>query len=331
MVRLFGSLFFGVVIPNAAGIVDNSLYSWWQLILIYLYFAITAFAIWQSNRIVLFYVEKRYNWFLDPFQKIIGLLSANVILTSFVVILFVGGWYLVMTPSVNWAVIKITGAICIVCVIFISHSYETVFLIKQRQLDLLNKEKLERAKASAELEALKNQIDPHFMFNSLNSLSYLIEKNPEAARDFTDSLAEIYRYILTSKDQQMVWLSDEIDFLDKYISLLKIRFQNNLTVNRKLISKNYLIPPISIFIAFENVVKHNEISDRKPMWVDISTQGESLVISNRLQPKKKVQESTKIGLENLDERFTILVGKGINKRVSKDVFTIEMPLLKVAS
>ncbi len=330
IVRLIGSIFFGAVIPNAAGIIDNLAYSWWQLSFAYLYFAFIAFSIWQLNRYILFYADKRYNWFIYPFQKIIALLSGNIVVTSSVVISLVGFWYVAINEPVNWSVVKITALICIVCVIFITHAYETVFLIKRRQNDLIQNEKLERAKANAELSALKNQIDPHFMFNSLNSLTYLIEKNPEYAKEFTESLAEVYRYILSSKQSDLVILDDEIAFLKRYSSLLKIRYGNALNVKIDVEKSNdYLIPPISIFMALENVAKHNEISDRKPMEMAVKMENDHLIVTNPIHPKTHHNPSTKVGITNLDERSKILMGRSVEKIVNGDTFTLKLPLLKI--
>ena len=125
---------------------------------------------------------------------------------------------------------------------------------------------MERAKAEAELEALKNQIDPHFIFNSLNTLSHLIEEKPVKAKQFNDNLADVYRYILQNKARDLVLLREEMVFLENYFSLLKIRFEK--AVQMKIIvdeseMDQYLVPPISLQILAENAIKHNEFSDTR--------------------------------------------------------------------
>ncbi|ELR72808.1 signal transduction histidine kinase, LytS [Fulvivirga imtechensis AK7] len=334
LVRIIGIQFFGVVIPNATGLVTSNDRSITYLMLAYGYFILISFFIWQGNRWLLFRLEERYNWFINPAQKIIMILGANVFYTAPLVVFMLLGWYRLTGGLVDWGVIKITAVVCVICVIFITHIYETVFLIKQRESDKIKGEKLERARVQAELEALKNQIDPHFMFNSLNSLSYLIDTDPSRAKEFTQSLAEVYRYILSNKDQRLVILQDELLFLDKYLSLLYLRFDKNLQVlfNIEESSRSaYLIPPISIFIALENVVKHNEISQRSPMQVEVNLLENYLRIANKIKPKKTLQHSSKIGLTNLDERFKIITGMGVNKVVSADNFELQLPMLPISN
>lgn len=332
VIRIIGVQFFGIVIPNATGLVNNSNRDVSHILLAYGYFILIAFLIWQGNRFFLFKLQGKFNWFIHPLQKVIVLLAMNVFYTAPLVILMLLAWYKYLGEAPNWYVIQITTVACVVCVIFITHVYETVFLIKQRETDLVKSEQLERAKAQAELEALKNQIDPHFMFNSLNSLSYLIENDAKKAILFTESLAEVYRYILSNKDQTLVILEDELDFLDRYIALLRLRFEKALTIDfnfSRTLKSDYLIPPISIFIALENVVKHNEISMAHPLIVEVKNIDNWLSIKNKKTTKKNLLHSSKIGLKNLDERFKIIVGSGIKIYNSDHLFELQLPMLKL--
>lgn len=175
LVRIVGIPFFGIVIPNATGLVNNNDRSVYFLIAAYAYFTLITSLIWQGNRLILFKLEEKYNWFINPAQKVVMILGGNVFYTAPLVIIMLLGWYYTINAPVDWKVIQITAIVCVICVILITHAYETVFLIKQRESDKIKGEKLERAKIQAELEALKNQIDPHFMFNSLNNLAHLID------------------------------------------------------------------------------------------------------------------------------------------------------------
>ena len=334
LIRIIGVQFFGIVIPNATGLISNNDRSATYLLGAYAYFILLAGLIWQGNRFFLFKLQKRFDWFIHPLQKTVVLLAMNVFYTVPLVIGMLLLWFYMISAPIDWQVIKITAIVCVVSVVFITHVYETVFLIKQRQDDMVRGEQLERARAEAELEALKNQIDPHFMFNSLNSLSYLIEKDQDKAKEFTESLAEVYRYILSNKDQELVILEDELSFLDKYIALLKLRFGEALKVNFSLEEEapaQFLIPPISIFIALENVVKHNEISLKAPLNVEIAQLEKRLGIRNKIVEKKSLYHSTKIGLNNLNERFRITVGEGVTIHNDGEFFNLELPLLKLSS
>ena len=334
VIRIIGIQLFGIVIPNATGLADNADRPVSYLMLAYGFFILIAFLIWQGNRFFLFRLQAKFNWFIHPLQKVVVLLAMNVLYTAPLVILLLLLWYKMNNLPPDWKVIQVTTVVCVICVIFVTHVYETVFLIKQRENDIIKSEQLERAKAQAELEALKNQIDPHFMFNSLNSLSYLIDHDTSKAKKFTESLAEVYRYILSNKDQTLVILEDELAFLEKYIALLDLRFKKALKVDfsfRQSIKSEFLIPPISIFIAVENAVKHNEISQTKPLLVKVRQFEHWLSITNEKVKKKRLLHSSKIGLKNLDERCKIVVGTGIKINNTERLFEIQLPMLKLHS
>ena len=334
LIRIIGVQFFGIVIPNATGLIRSSDRSVTYLLGAYGYFILLATLIWQGNRFFLFRLQKKFDWFIHPLQKTVVLLAMNVFYTVPLVIGMLLLWFTMVGLPVDWQIIKTTAIICVVSVVFITHVYETVFLIKQRQNDIVRGEQLERAKAEAELEALKNQIDPHFMFNSLNSLSHLIDENQDKAKQFTESLAEVYRYILSNKDRELVILEDEIAFLNKYIGLLKLRFGQALVIKMNFDTNalsEFLIPPISIFIALENVVKHNEISQKSPLVTGIDIESDALRVVNKIVKKKSLYHSTKIGLNNLNERFSMIVGKGVDVEDDGQTFRLTLPLLKLTS
>ena len=241
-------------------------------------------------------------------------------------------WYVWVGFDVKWNTILIVTLVNVICVLFVTHVYETVFMVKEQQGEQVRNAQLSKAKAEAELEALKNQIDPHFMFNSLNSLSYLISTHPPTAKLFTENLADVYRYILSQKDRSLVVLEDEFAFMEKYAELLRLRFGKALDLQKHFngsTEKEFLIPPISAFIALENAVKHNEISERVPLRIDFHMDHDVLRIENHLQPKRSLQHSSHIGLKNLDERFKILTGKGIESGKSAEVFYVLLPLIRI--
>src|SRR5687767_8332508 len=207
LIRLIGIPFFGIIIPNVSGLFGNLTFrdpAYW---LGYIFFIILAAMIWQGNRYLMFRTRKRFTWFDKPIEKLILLLINNVFYTSPLTVGWLCMWYkLAGFEKVNWMAIQVVVLINVICVLFITHVYETVFMVKEQQGEQLKNAELSRAKAEAELAALKNQIDPHFMFNSLNSLSYLISKDQQKASQFTENLAEVYRYILSQKDQTLVVL-----------------------------------------------------------------------------------------------------------------------------
>jgi sensor histidine kinase YesM len=335
MMRMIGIPLFGIIIPNIAGLFGDFRYNdrlyWFG----YFYFISLSAFVWQGNRYLLFRTRKRFTWFDKPIEKLILLFINNIFYTSPLTVAWLCLWYrMAGFDHVHWDVIKIVVLVNVICVLFVTHVYETVFMVKEQQGEQLKNAELSRAKAEAELDALKNQIDPHFMFNSLNSLSYLITTNPKKAALFTDHLAEVYRYILSQKDQTLVLLEDELIFTHKYTELLHLRFGNAIEFKRKFSSaldKQFLIPPMSVFVALENAVKHNEISEQFPLEVNIDIQNDHLIINNKMRAKRNVQHSSGIGLNNLKERFRITSGKVVDVQKKQDEFEVRLPLMPLNS
>jgi sensor histidine kinase YesM len=336
VMRFIGIPFFGVIIPNVSGLFGSLSFTDPKYWVGYIYFIMLAAMIWQGNRYLLFRTRKRFTWFDKPIEKLILLLINNIFYTSPLTIAWLCLWYrLAGFEKVNWDAIQLVVLINVICVLFVTHVYETVFMVKEQQSEQLKNAELSRAKAEAELAALKNQIDPHFMFNSLNSLSYLISKDQQKASLFTENLAEVYRYILSQKEQTLVLLEDELDFTHKYTELLHLRFGNALHFKKHFngsLDKRFLIPPTSVFVALENAVKHNEISEQYPLQIDIDLKDDHLVISNKIRAKRNLQHSSRIGLKNLDERFRIVIGKNIRSgKNDESVFKVELPLVPLKS
>ncbi len=207
-------------------------------------------------------------------------------------------------------------------------------MVKEQQNEQLKNAELQRAKAEAELAALKNQVDPHFMFNSLNTLTHLVNKvDPPRALEFTENLAEVYRYILMQKDHTLVLLDDELDFTYKYTDLLHLRFGQALIIKKTIQwvgRKRIPDPPTSVFVAFENAVKHNEISERTPMMIDVDLKEGMLYVINSIRERKNIGHSSKIGLKNLDA-FPFGDRQGISAGKENEKFVVKLPLIAITN
>lgn len=324
---------FGIVIPLVTGMINNQNFSNWQVKLSFLYTIMISLIIWQGNRSLHFSLRTYFDWVNKPLQKVGVLLLTILFYTVPVSVLLLIGWYKLFTPDkVNWTVITESTLIILVAVMFITHVYETVFLVKESENEMVRNEQLERAKAEAELEALKNQIDPHFIFNSLNTLSHLIEEKPAKAKLFNDSLADVYRYILQNKARDLVMMKEEIDFLQSYFSLLQIRFEKAVALQVSVpdnLQELYLIPPISLQILVENAIKHNEFSPKNPLSIQIKWQPGELIIHNSIKKKILRNASSKIGLQNLGERYKLITEKEITIKEEEKDFTVHLPVLKI--
>lgn len=198
---------------------------------------------------------------------------------------------------------------------------------KREQASLINQQ-LTAENTKVKYEALKNQLDPHFLFNSLNTLNGLIGMDEDKAHEYVDNLSCVFRYTLHSKN--IVRLEEEIEFADAYISLLQIRFGENFKVDYHINDKyrDYFIIPVSIQLLIENAVKHNIIHNNSSLTVKIETNTRgNVVVSNHINPKPETG-SGGVGLVNLTERYKILFGKDIEIRNTGDIFSVEIPLIK---
>ena len=331
--RLILIPFFGIAIPLITGMVDHVNFPLWKIKLSYAYSIGIAFLVWQGNRYLLFTLRSYFNWFNKPIKKIAALLFAISFYTIPLSALLLVGWYHVFKNGVvDWSVVNTSTLIIMICVVFITHVYETIFLVKQAESDQLKKEQLERARAEAELEALKNQVDPHFIFNSLNTLSHLIEDKPDKAKLFNDNLAEIYRYILQNKARDLVLLKEEVEFVKHYFALLRIRFEDAVQMQidvKDEDAEQYLIPPISLQILVENAIKHNEFTDQNPLKIQIHLENQALSVRNEVRKKQLRKPSSGIGLKNLDERYQLITSKKMTIAGKESEFVVGLPVLKI--
>ena len=195
-----------------------------------------------------------------------------------------------------------------------------------------HKQKADRVAVELEQKLLRSQMNPHFIFNSLNTLSHLIEAKPVKAKQFNDNLADVYRYILQNKAQDLVLLKEELIFLQNYFALLKIRFEKAVQMKVDVDehkTDHYLIPPISLQILVENAIKHNEFSDKMPLTIDIKLANDELVICNPIRKKTLRKPSSRIGLQNLQERYRLITNKEIMVKEDEKEFTVILPVLKI--
>ncbi|HVG12374.1 MAG TPA: histidine kinase, partial [Flavisolibacter sp.] len=212
----------------------------------------------------------------------------------------------------------------------IAGMYEAIyqqFLLKETQKQ---KNELLRLQMQQQLDNLKGKVNPHFLFNSLNTLSSLIYSDSAKAEQFVEELSAVYRYMLKNNEDDLATLKEEIDFINSFFILIKIRFtdgiQTSINVEERL-EKNKL-PAISLQILVENAIKHNVISKAEPLHISISTEGETLVVSNNLQKKPQTLASEKMGLNYIISKYALVNKSGVEIDDAGDHFTVRLPLLK---
>ena len=205
----------------------------------------------------------------------------------------------------------------------------TLYFYKAYNENRVKEQKIIAGTASAKFESLKNQIDPHFLFNSLNVLSSLIEENPENAQRFTTSLSKIYRYVLEQKDKELVSVEEELAFAKTYMNLLKMRFENSLFYEMPptTISTEAKVVPLSLQLLLENTVKHNVVSEKRPLHIRIYVEGDYLAVQNEYQKKEVLQERQGVGLQNIINRYGIVTNRKVLIIQKEQTFTVKIPML----
>lgn len=304
---------------------------------VYLSVLIITAVIWLGNRYILIWARTRYPDFTNVKKRLwvqsitmfVYTIAANNILGWFLDVCglkhehhFEGhDWFTIITNS------NVAAIFCSLTVVAI---YESIYFKNELRKSVEEKEMLKRESLKAELNALKTQVNPHFLFNNLNTLSSLIPEDPKLAVDFVQQLSKLYRHILEVKDEPGIPLKEELDVMRAYAFLLQTRFGKNLEINinvpeEKLKKK---IVPLSLQILMENAIKHNIVSSDKPLRIEVFAENGRLVVSNNLQKKNQLNESTGIGLDNIRNRYSLLSDKKVEVSESDSCFTVSIPLIE---
>lgn len=339
--RLIGIPGFGLTIPHLYGLFgphgpERGIF--WAGTL---WFLLLSVLIWHGNRWLLFKGRARADWSERPVRKILLLLGGVLFGTIPITAAMLLAWYRLLQLPPSWQAIQAVTLTNVICVVFVTHVYETVFLIQAREDDRLRVERLSRARTEAELLALKAQVDPHFLFNCLNALGYLIGRDPERAGEFNRRLAEVYRYMLTSQQRPLVFLGEELSFVEDYLALLRLRFGDAIRLRRTgpgAPPERRLLPPVSIQVLLENAVKHNELSQERPLEVELRIEDRAVVLGHERRPRERLREAPRegsdggggpggVGLRNLAERFRLATSREVEILDGEGRFTVRLPLL----
>ena len=190
-------------------------------------------------------------------------------------------------------------------------------------------ERLEKEKTQVQFDNLKNQLNPHFLFNALTSLNSLISENPAIASQFLQHMSKVYRYVLQNKDTNFVTLRTEFDFIQNYVFLATTRFEEGLVIKFNISDPSWekAIVPVTLQILIENALKHNVVDQQRPLTIEIFTTGDFLTVSNTLQPRKIVESSNKQGLDNLKSLYRFLADRPVEVIQDENRFMVKIPLL----
>ena len=288
-----------------------------------------------------FFFRKLYGYFdrIMPYDKgiskrlflqiIITLIFSNIVsrIVYQIGINFINIQDLINKQFTNLAqVASISSEILLVILLNVAHfSYYSLEKWRENALRASN---LEKEKSHVQFDNLKNQLNPHFLFNSLTSLDSLIQENPPLAREFLQQLSKVFRYVLKNKEKGLVSLETELNFIKNYVALLKTRFGDSLSINFNISDEvlDLHIAPVTLQILIENALKHNITNQANPLSVNIINQNNYLIIENKIQLKKQVETSNGQGLNNLKSLYSFLSKKEVLIE-SNGTFRVKIPLI----
>jgi sensor histidine kinase YesM len=304
---------------------------------VYLNVLIMTTVIWLGNRYIMIWARTRYPQF-NEVRKRLWIQSLAMFVYTIVTNNVLG--FLLDICGLKevkhhqgfdtFSVVTSSNAAAIFCSLTIVAIYESIYFMNELRKSVEETESLKRESLKAQLNALKTQVNPHFLFNNLNTLVSVIPENPEQAVNFVKQLSKVYRHILEVQDEQSIPLKDELDVMRAYAFLLQTRFGDNLdiTINVPEEKLKKKIVPLSLQILMENAIKHNIVSSDKPLKVNVYAENGKLVVSNNLQKKNQVNESTGIGLDNIRNRCRLLGNGNVEVTENGSNFTVSIPLIE---
>lgn len=327
------SALIALVINTINFTVTGSLRPWDQEIEAYLINFIFSVFITAVNTTFFEYLGRFYSWSEDGLKRLtIGAIGTVILtmITLFCVLLVTRVFYFgqpleefLANQQLNWYIFGFTFTM-VMSVIF-----HAVYFYKEIQAKKVKDQKVIARSATAQFDALKNQLDPHFLFNSLNVLVSLIEENPKAATKFTTSLSKVYRYVLEQRNKELVSVDEELAFARAYVGLLKTRFEDSIQIDipDKSNILDAQVVPLSLQLLLENAVKHNVVSDSKPLMLRIYEEDNLLIVENNLQKKQVPGSSSGVGLQNIASRYQLLTDRKMSIAQDETHFKVQIPIL----
>jgi two-component system LytT family sensor kinase len=289
--------------------------------------------IWESDRKFIRLFLKRYPTRSQAVRRLLWTITACFLLTA--VILWIAGWVasLLLTGHISFQpksrdAIFSSAVLLTFMIVGIYEALRIWVLLGQSEKE---KEQLKIANLQSQLEALKQQVNPHFLFNSLNSLGALIEENPKQAGQFLEELSSVYRYLLRSNEQDLISLTTELDFIRSYFHLLKTRHGDGLELHLRVDEHyhHYQLPPLTLQLLVENAVKHNIILPEQPLVIEITTTAEGNVrVINNLQRKPSRVISNGVGISNILSKYQMLSQPSPTVHEHNGHFLVILPLIK---
>jgi LytS/YehU family sensor histidine kinase len=285
--------------------------------------------LWKGNSYLADFISTKISWLKFPVRRFVISVVSTFGYTYLAIYLAVHAYKFFF--GYNFGNSAMTSMFSIVITLIISlFMHGRAFLMHWRQ-SAIDAERLQKENMAARFESLKSQVDPHFLFNSLNALTNLVYEDQDKAAKFIKQLSEVYRYVLDSRDKEIVLLEEEQRFLESYLFLQQIRFGDNLRLTVRLNGVKSMVAPLVLQMLIENAIKHNIVSEENPLTITLYTDDQYIVVENTLQEKTVLrEESPGIGLENICKRYEFLSDKKVEV-IRNTKFIVKLPVIPVES
>ncbi len=326
-----------IVVGSVIGMIEIYVieaYSFSEMFNILLLSILITFLCWHGNQLINKWHLEYMPWDENPPVKILHLFLFNGIYTSIVIVLALLAFnkIILLIPDATLGIAMRWGVGVGMTVGLITNTiFVGVYFFDEWKASLVEAERLKRENVQSQLNSLRSQVNPHFLFNSLNTLTALITEDQEKAVNFVRDFSDLYRYILKAQDQEISTLEEELYAANVYLQLQKERFEEKLSVNIDLPKErmNMHLPTLTLQMLVENCIKHNIVSQSKPLNIRIFIEKDTLVVQNNLQKKQTMPPSTGLGLKNITKRYDFLSHQKVVVKESKDFFKVYIPLLKM--
>jgi len=287
---------------------------------------------WKGMTFMIDIMERKLPWLKFPIKRLVVQVLSLTVFMGLIIILGFSVWVALdenLTLQSIWADALPSLKVAYIFVFLSLLLGNAVLFFKKWKEAAIQQEELKRAHLALQYQSLKDQVRPHFLFNSLSSLVTLINTDTEKATEFVHKLSDVYRYLLEQRENELVPLRDEVKFLEDYIYLQKIRYGENLTVQIKLdLDTHRMLIPLSLQMMVENAIKHNEISAESPLLIDIgSSVDQEVVITNTKKPKELMEDSHGTGIENLKKRIAFFTDEKMIILDNTGSFRVTIPTI----
>jgi len=282
------------------------------------------------------YFDKKISWIAHPLKRLV-VTTATYLIYAFLVSYVIVFIYALINGQISmddipWKNIASNATEPMyIALVFMALFTSRSWLIEWKK-SALEIEQLRNEKLSSQYQSLKDQLNRHFLFNSLNVLSNLVYEDADRSAAFIQKLSKIYRYVLEAQKEELIEMNKEVEFAENYLELQKIRFEESLQFKIEIDNQRGLLPPLSLQLLLENAIKHNIVSESDPLIINIYRKDNFLLVSNTLQAKLNQSEpSTGVGLNNIKMRYQLLSDRNMEIIQTRNEFLVKLPILELST